>query len=272
MYCIRNRQDPELAVFDFNETIRQAVSAEDVSQLEGEEHSAAVKAKRLSVYEKIYKRERPHRLMLTKQVCSRLDGAEALFFFRRMFSQQWAIDCLFQHVFAISERTPGRVVFVTNTGRVLSHEARLTYTNQGFLERRAVPFRMSPNIANLMGIPLIRGHFVPSMSKTALAVHENRGVFDPILKLLLRDDLTSFYTKSIAKSDAKTQEMERQLLDRITKNTLTVKSRFAECSPLLRDPPKAKERPVDHRVRELLEAAQDPSKLAMMQGSYQAWL
>ena len=110
------------------------------------------------------------------------------------------------------------------------------------------------------------------MSRTAHAVHENRDVIDSILKLLLRDDLTSFYTKSIAKSDAKTQEMERQLMDRITKNTITVKARFSECAPLVRDAQKAKERPVDHRVGELLEAALDPGKLCMMQGSYQAWL
>lgn len=110
------------------------------------------------------------------------------------------------------------------------------------------------------------------MSRTAQAVHDNRDVFESILKLLLRDDLTSFYTKSIAKSDTKTQEMERQLMDRITKNTLTVKARFSECTPLVRDPKKAARRPVDSRVRELLVASQDPAKLCMMQGSFQAWL
>ena len=110
------------------------------------------------------------------------------------------------------------------------------------------------------------------MARTARAVHESRDVVDPILKLLLRDDLTSFYTKSIAKSDSKTQEMERQLLDRITKNTMTVKARFAECAPLVNDPEKAKQQPIDHRVHELLKASQDPENLCMMQGSFQAWL
>lgn len=131
---------------------------------------------------------------------------------------------------------------------------------------------MSPNITSLVGFPLLDGHFIPSICRTALAVHDNRDVFESILKLLLRDDLTSFYTKSIAKSDTKTQEMERQLMDRITKNTMSVKARFSECAPLVRDLSKAKRQPVDYRVRELLEAAQDPEKLCMMQGSYQAWL
>ena len=147
-----------------------------------------------------------------------------------------------------------------------------SYSNQGFLERRTVPFRMSPNISCLIGFPLLNGHFIPSICKTAHAVHENRDVVESILKLLLRDDLTSFYTKSIAKSDTKTQEMERQLMDRITKNTMSVKARFSECAPIVRDPKKAKRRPIDYRVRELLAASQDPAKLCMMQGNFQAWL
>lgn len=272
VYAIRKRQDPESAVYYFNEEIRKSLADDAMSSLEGEERAKAVKAKRLEIFKKVSENEHPSGAVLSKYVSSRLDGTEAFFYFRRMFAQQWAIDCLLQHVFAFADRTPGRVVLLSNNGRVLSPDARITYNNQGFLERRSVPFRMSPNISHLIGFPLLNGHFVPSLSKAAGAVHENRSVVDAILKLLLRDDLTSFYTKSIAKSDTKTQEMERQLMDRITKNTLTVRARFAECSPLLKDPEKAKQQPIDHRARELLAASEDPNALCMMQGSYQAWL
>jgi hypothetical protein len=127
---------------------------------------------------------------------------------------------------------------------------------------------MSPNIKQLIGFPLLWGHFLPSMAKAAASVHENDEVMGPTLKLLLRDDLTSFYTKSIAKSDIKTQEMERQLMDRIVTNCSNVVSRFTECTPLCNNG----EKPIDKRLRELISEAQDPSSVCMMQGSYQGWL
>lgn len=273
VHAFRNGQNPEKSVFYFNEEIRRSLSDEAVSSLEGEERAKTVKARRLEVYENVCETERSSGSIFTKHVSSRLDGSEAFFYFRRMFTQQWAIDCLLQHVFALADRTPGRVVVLSNNGRVLSPDARITYSNQGFLERRTAPFRMSPNIVHLIGFPLLDGHFVPSLAKAAGAINENRTMVDSILKLLLRDDLTSFYTKSIAKSDSKTQEMERQLMDRITKNTLTARGRFMECASLVvKDSEKARQQPVDQRVRELLAASQDPSSLCMMQGSYQAWL
>ena len=125
MHCIRNAQNPEKVVFAYNEEIRQSLSDETVSKLEGEEHSKAAKAKRLQVYEEVCKRECKNRFILSQQISSRLHGAEAFFYFRRMFTQQWAVDCLLQHVFAVSDRTPARVVIVTNSGRVLSPDARV---------------------------------------------------------------------------------------------------------------------------------------------------
>lgn len=125
LHCIRNGQNPEQSIFTYNEEIRQSLSDETVSKLEGEEHSKEVQAKRLKVYKDACKRECSNRFILSQQICSRLHGAEAFFHFRRMFTQQWAVDCLLQHVFALSDRTPARVVIVTNSGRVLSPDARV---------------------------------------------------------------------------------------------------------------------------------------------------
>lgn len=125
LHCIRNNRNPEEAVFAYNEEIRQSLSDENTSKLDGEEHVKAVKSNRLKVYERVHKRESASRSILAHQIASRLHGAEAFFHFRRMFTQQWAIDCLLQHVFAVADRTPARVVIVKNSGRVLSPDARV---------------------------------------------------------------------------------------------------------------------------------------------------
>jgi hypothetical protein len=74
----------------------------------------------------------------------------------------------------------------------------------------------------------------------------------------------------MAKSDNKTQEMERQLVDRVSQNVATVQSRFSECSPKLRKD--KKEGLVDQRVRELLDAAQSKDNICMMNGTFQGWV
>lgn len=102
------------------------------------------------------------------------------------------------------------------------------------------------------------------------AVNKRRDEFDPILRLLMRDDILAWYSKSLAKTDSKTQELERQLIERVSKNVALLNSRFAECSPAIREKTASKE--IDSRVRELCDEATSVEKLAMMPTNYHAWL
>jgi phosphatidylinositol kinase/protein kinase (PI-3 family) len=82
------------------------------------------------------------------------------------------------------------------------------------------------------------------------AIREHKDEFDPILGLLMRDDILAWYIKLLAKTDSKTQELERQLIKRVQE----------------------RDDPVDVRVGELYEAATNPKKLCMMPANYHAWL
>jgi transformation/transcription domain-associated protein len=295
-FCVRNNRDPEEAVIAYNEEQRKS-ALDHASEVDGDDHARNTRSLRAEVYQKTKERYKDHRYILARQICATLEGPESFFYFRKMFAQQWAADCLFQYAFAVAERNPSRVVIIQSNGRVLSPDSRIvsqpssvcryvseyiinssfivfvalqTYNTQGYLESKILPFRISPNIKQLIGFPLLSGHFLPSIAKAALAVNENKELVSPILNLLLRDDLTSFYTKSIAKSDNKTQEMERQLMDRIVMNSSTVLKRFAECSPSFEDANADKS--VDEKLKGLIAEAQDPTNVCMMQGSYQGWL
>ena len=103
----------------------------------------------------------------------------------------------------------------------------------------------------------------------AAAILEHGGEFDSILRLLMRDDIGAWYSKSQARSDSKTQELERQLSERVTKNVSILQSRIAECAPSRKA---KKEDPIDKRVRDLCDDASNPEKLAMKATSYHAWL
>jgi phosphatidylinositol kinase/protein kinase (PI-3 family) len=109
------------------------------------------------------------------------------------------------------------------------------------------------------------------MVTVAGAVRNHKEDLDPIFLLLMRDDSVAFFTKSMAKSDAKTHEMEKQLADRVTKNVASLQARFGECAPKKQDESTKKDS-VDKRVRDLVDEASSPEKLCMMPGNYQAWL
>jgi transformation/transcription domain-associated protein len=200
-----------------------------------------------------------------------LGGPEQLFAFRRTFSQQWAANCLLQYAFAVADRTPGRVTFLESTGCVLSPEFRVSYNNQGFLDSAALPFRLTSNLSNLIGYPLMDSHFVVSMATVSNVVKTFASDLIPIVRLLMRDDLIAYYTRSMPKSDLKTQEMEKQLRDRFAANAAVIVARLSECAPKT-EPLSVEDPSVYGRVTALIEAAQKPESLCKMYSSYQAWL
>lgn len=124
-----------------------------------------------------------------------------------------------------------------------------------------------------MGEPLLNGRFITSFSTAAVSVKDCKDEMDPILRILMRDDIVAWYCKSMAKSDTKLQELEKQLADRVSKNVSYIQARFSECAPKKdKESEKLKNGPIDKKVRELVAAATDPEKLCMMPTSYQAWL
>lgn len=57
--------------------------------------------------------------------------AESLFKFRKVFSNQLAINSLLQYAFDANDRSPSRFMFSVKTGQVLAPDFRFSYSNQG---------------------------------------------------------------------------------------------------------------------------------------------
>lgn len=125
---------------------------------------------------------------------------------------------------------------------------------------------------------MLDGILVPCFAITSSALHSQRCILKPILHLLMRDDIMSWYTsKSSPKNDQKIQEVERQLTDQIWKNVRFVQNCFEECS--LREVENAMVEavsqnpdPIDAKVRSLIDAATCADTLSLMPGIYHPWL
>lgn len=267
-----DRSDQNLSQW-FNDEVKRRFVEKISSSMSDEERSNVEKSVRREAYAMTLLKCRDDN-MLSTHIFSVLQGPEPLYHFRRVFAQQWAVNCLLQYVLSTTERTPGRVVFLENDGRVLSPEFRTSYGNQGYMDKMLLPFRLTPNLDNLIGPLVMEARFIPTMAIAASAVHDNRDDMEPIWRLLMRDDLVAFYTKAMAKSDQKTVDMEKQLIERITRNVAVLNARFAECVPSSKPDVYSEQNdaPIDKRIRELVETARSPDNLCMMPGNYQAWL
>ena len=233
---------------------------------------------KLRIFDKISASKGAESNILSSYLLLTMKCPESIFQFRRSFVQQWAINCLLQYVFSVAERSPTRVVFVVCNGRVLAPDFRVAYSSQGFMETPRIPFRLTANLVDAIGLSLLDSSFITSICRVAAAVRSRRHDIDPTLRLLMRDDLVTFYTKSMAKSDSQTQEMEKQLGDRVSRNVANLHSRFSECCPtygmnsITSKDDKEVCDPVDERVRRLVATAYSHSDLAHMPASFQGWL
>ena len=240
--------------------------------IEGHNFVEIEKATRLDVYNAVRSCEQCNDNMLTDHAMLTVYGAEAFYQFRGTFAQQWAANCLLQYTFSAMDRTPSKVVFDYSCGRVHSTEFRLAYTNQGILENQHVPFRLTPNIQTLIGFLYLDARYTTAMTLIAGAVQQCQQDLDPIFRLLMRDDLIAYFTKSLAKSDSTTVEMEKQLAGSVARNVAMLHARFAECAPSSQGVITKQQVHVDQRVRDLMETGRDPRNLCLMPGSFQGWM
>lgn len=259
-------------------TLFQEMVDERVSTLEDTDNDARLKAEKnatLEVYTEFCQQHISSNI-LTKYMMQILPSTESLCQFRKEFTSHLAANSVLQYALAVVERTPTRFVLCNKTGQVLAHDLRSSY-NHGLLENQAMPFRLTRNITEFIGPFLLDGVFVPSFVSICGALSSRRNVLEPMLHLLLRDDVISWYTsKTSAANDKKIQDIELQLSDRVWKNVRFVQERLDSCAPKrvenVAEAIKENAAPIDMNVRSLVDAACSVDRLSSMAASYQAWL
>jgi len=257
----------------FQEMVDERVSK--IGDIDNDARLTAEKNAKLEVYTEICQ----HHMSsdnLTKYMMQILPSTESLCQFRKEFASHLAANSVLQYALAAVERTPTRFVLCNKTGQVLAHDLRSSY-NHGLLENQAVPFRLTRNITEFIGPFLLDGVFVPSFVSISGAMSSRRNVLEPMLHLLLRDDVISWYTsKTSAANDKKIQDIELQLSDRVWKNVRFVQQRLDSCAPErvenAAEAIKGTVAPIDMKVRTLVDAACSVDRLSSMAPSYQAWL
>jgi len=213
--------------------------------------------------------------ILADYVQSQFQSTEKYFQFQRTFTSQAALNSLLQYAFGVSERIPSKFIFNNRNGHVLSPDFRFSYSNQGFIdEKKSVPFRLTRNIEDFIGPFLMKGIFVPAMASAATAICNHDNGLEQALQLLCRDDIVSWYLSKSSQregSQRSTQELERQLADRVKKNLYLVQTRFRHCA-VKSNKVEQTTSTCDAGVKKLIALATAPENLVLMPSNYAAWL
>ena len=275
--CRRRNIDPE-SINSFYGCELSNIEKELSDQTESNEKATEsmnkqLKETQLRVFNKICEEMVPDDILVT-YIESRFHDSEAFFSFRKIFASQLAANCLLQYTFCASDRTPHKFVFNSRSGEVLSPDFQLSYSNRGLLEQKDLPFRFTRNLQVALGPTLLDGTFIPAMGAMASALSSKSSELKISLCLLLRDDIISWYaSKSFARGESETQELERQLDPRITRNAELIISRFQECSPHdAQSKPGNDTTRVDSKLRDLIDVATSAETLCSASLSFQPWL
>jgi transformation/transcription domain-associated protein len=230
-------------------------------------HSADVK---VNAYRSICEEHVSSRI-LVEHMENDLGDVERFFHFQRNFTAQVALYSLLQYIFNANERSPNKFVFSASNAQVLHTDLRFSYSNQGFLdEKKAVPFRLTRNIQELIGPFLVDGVFIPSFASASAALNTCKDELTSTLQLLLRDDIVAWYVSKSAQREGSrsTLELEQQLTDRVAKNVAFIQERIEECTPNNED----EESPLDVGTKRLVAIATSETNLASMPATFCSWL
>jgi transformation/transcription domain-associated protein len=267
--CIANGRDYSEASNIMQNKIRNLAPL-----VEGDDSESAKKAK-MDAFINVCSIVSPH--ILSNHIRNSYSSAEEYFHFQRTFASQTALNSLLQYAFCVSERTPCKFIFNKKTGHILSPDFRFSYSNQGFAdEKKAVPFRLTRNIEEFIGPFLMKGIVTPAMASAATAICKNESNLEQALQLLCRDDIVSWYLSKSSQregSQRSTQDLERQLADRVKKNVLLIQSRFHECAvKSIRDDVEKRDSTCDKGVKKLLSIATSAENVVSMPLNYAGWL
>jgi transformation/transcription domain-associated protein len=113
-----------------------------------------------------------------------------LWTFKRQLCQQLALSCFISALLRIGGRTPAKIMFAKNTGRVFMLDFHPAFDSKGMTEFvEPVPFRLTRNLHTFFTPFGVKGDFVASMAAAAQACATPGTNLEVQLLLFFRDQL-----------------------------------------------------------------------------------
>ncbi|KAF2125520.1 hypothetical protein P153DRAFT_400327 [Dothidotthia symphoricarpi CBS 119687] len=186
--------------------------------------------------------------------------------FRRTFSYQLAALTFMTYVMHMNTRFPHKTSISRSSGRVWGSELipSMAVGKPILHNSEPVPFRLTPNLQTLLGPLNLEGIFAPAVMSIARCLIEPEGELEMQLAIFMRDEMNHWFT-SQHKSSQLTPEVLRES---VSQNSELVVKRASAIGVF----PQGANLPANQTVVDLVAQAVHPSKLAMTDPLWMAYL
>lgn len=273
-YCARNDREADHPITYFKEQLNQAIS--------GQMTPEAIVELRLQAYTDITKN------LVTDSIFSQymyktLISTHHMWAFKKQFSVQLALSSFMSFMLQIGGRSPNKILFAKNTGKIFQTDFHPAYDANGMIEfNEPVHFRLTRNMQSFFSSFGVEGLIVSAMCSAAQAVvspKQSQHLWYQ-LAMFFRDELLSWSWRrplgvSMAPLAAGGSLNPTDFKQKVTTNVDNVIGRIGGISPqcFSEEEENAVEPPqsVQRGVSELVEASLNPRNLCMMDPTWHPW-
>ncbi|GAX77356.1 hypothetical protein CEUSTIGMA_g4802.t1 [Chlamydomonas eustigma] len=194
--------------------------------------------------------------------------------FKKQFCSQMALSSVLCHMLYIGGRSPNKVLYAKDSGRIFQTDIVMGYNDKVILEKlECVPFRLTRNLTTFFNTFGVEGTFAPAVVNAAAALLAKDSNLQHVLSLFFRDDITSWVTRRSGKSAIALGWKNETLKGLVVSNMRKVVERVRAVSPLV--PPEDTMPPytfhVAQGIMDLIEQAGAARNLSLMEPTWHPW-
>lgn len=210
---------------------------------------------------------------------------EDFWLFRKQFTSQYASFIFMTYMMSINQRFPSKILINQRSGSVTTYEmlpSKLASTKSNtnifqdtkmdinaqraapvFYNQEAVPFRLTPNIQELIGEAGLEGILTVHILCIAKALTEHDSDLETFLPLFIRDETISWYTQH-----HKSSSDEPHLKEIVMSNVGAIVKKVTDIAEEV-DIPNVQP---NFKILELMQHAVNPRNLAVQENLWMAYL
>ncbi|KAF7809661.1 transformation/transcription domain-associated protein-like [Senna tora] len=273
-HCARNDREADLPITYFKEQLNQAIS--------GQISPEAVVDLRLQAYNEITKTFVNDNIF-SQYMYKTLPSGNYMWAFKKQFAIHLALSSFVSFMLQIGGRSPNKILFAKNTGKMFQTDFHPAYDANGLIEfNEPVPFRLTRSMQAFFSHFGVEGLIVSSMCAAAQAVvspKQSQHLWHH-LAMFFRDELLSWSWRRPLGMPAipmagggtmNTHDFKQKVTTNVDHVIARIKGicpqNFSEEEDNPMDPPQ----PVQRAVSELVEAALNPRNLCMMDPTWHPW-
>ncbi|KAG1327763.1 Phosphatidylinositol 3-and 4-kinase family protein with FAT domain [Cocos nucifera] len=269
--CARHNREADIPITLFKERLNQAIS--------GQVSPEAVLELRLQAYNEITK-SIVNDNIFSQYMYKTLPSGNHLWTFKKQFAIQLALSCFMSYILQIGGRSPNKILFAKNTGKIFQNDFHPAYDANGMIEfNEPVPFRLTRNMQAFFSHFGVEGLIVSAMCAAAQSIispKQSEHIWHH-LAMFFRDELLSWsWRRPLGNHSAPLvggiNPMDFQ--QKVTTNVDHVIGRMRGISPqCVSEEEDTTELPqsVQRGVTDLVEAALAPRSLCMMDPTWHPW-